>query len=95
MGRYHEKLENYKKSLPSSGYQYVDIDSLYIPYPNSLYNSEKIESNTYLLNMKEAIRFLPPIVVIDLGDVYSLSDGYHRVSIYKYLGLKQIKAEVY
>jgi len=29
MGRYHEKLENYKKSLPSSGSQYVDVDSLY------------------------------------------------------------------
>ena len=29
MGRYHEKLENYKKSLPSSGSQYVNVDSLY------------------------------------------------------------------
>ena len=73
----------------------IDIDSLYIPYPTSLCSNERIESDQYLLNMIELVEFLPPIEVIDLGGVYSLSDGYHRVSIYKYLGLKKIKAEVY
>ena len=73
----------------------VDMDSLYIPYPDSLYNNERIESEQYLIDMKNHIEDLPPIEVIDLGDIYSLSNGYHRVSIYKYLGLKQIRAEVY
>ena len=71
------------------------IEFSYHDYPNSLCSNERIESDQYLLNMIELVEFLPPIEVIDLGGVYSLSDGYHRVSIYKYLGLKKIKAEVY
>lgn len=73
----------------------INVDDLYIPYPESICNSERIESDQYLLDMIELVEFLPPIKIIDLGDIYSLSDGYHRISIYKYLGLKKIKAEIY
>ena len=73
----------------------ISIDDLYIPYSDSLCSNESIESDQYLLDMIEFVEFLPPIEVINLGDVLSLSNGYHRVSIYKYLGLKKIKAEVY
>ena len=73
----------------------INIDDLYIGTPEHIYNKEEIETIPYLIRMKENVVNLPPIEVIDLGDEYSLSNGYHRVSIYKYLGLKQIKAEVY
>lgn len=73
----------------------IDIDSLYIPYPESLYSKETIESNLYLLNMKKNVEKLPPIKVINLGNEYSLSDGYHRVSIFKNLNYKKIIAEVH
>ncbi len=73
----------------------INIDDLYIGTPEHIYNKESIETNLYLIKMKDDLKNLPPIEVIDLGDVYSLSNGYHRVSIYKYLGLKKIKAEVY
>lgn len=73
----------------------IDIDSLYIPYPESLYSKESIESNPYLLNMRKNVENLPPIEVINLGNEYSLSDGYHRVSIFKYLNCRKISAEVH
>ena len=73
----------------------INIDDLHIPYPDSLCSNERIESDRYLLDMIKLVEFLPPIKVIDLGDVYSLSDGYHRISIYKYLGITKTKAEVY
>jgi len=73
----------------------INIDDLYIGYPEHIYDKEAIKTDPYLIKMKENANMLPPIQVIDLGDVFSLSNGYHRVSIYKYLGLKKIKAEVY
>ena len=73
----------------------ISINDLYIGVPEHIYDKEAIETNPYLIKMKENVKMLPPIEVIDLGDVLSLSNGYHRVSIYKYLGLKKIKAEVY
>lgn len=74
----------------------INIDDLYIPYPDSLCSNERIESDQYLIDMVECVEFLPPIKTIDLGNgIYSLSDGYHRVSIYRYLGIKKIKVEVY
>jgi len=73
----------------------INIDDLYIGTPEHIYSKEEIETDPYLIKMRENVENLPPIEVIDLGDVYSLSNGYHRVSIYKYLDLKQIKAEVY
>ena len=73
----------------------INIDDLYIGTPEHIYNNEEIETDLYLIKMKNNLKKLPPIEVIDLGDAYSLTDGYHRVSIYKYLNLKQIKAEVY
>ena len=73
----------------------INIDDLFIGTPEHIYNKEAIETDPYLINMKQNLKDLPPIKVIDLGDIYSLSNGYHRVSIYMYLGLKKIKAEVY
>jgi len=73
----------------------INIDDLYIGVPEHIYNKEEIENDSYLIKMKENVENLPPIEVIDLGNEYSLSNGYHRVSIYKYLGIKKIKAEVY
>ena len=73
----------------------ININDLHIPYPDSLCNSKRIESDKYLLDMIECVHFLPPIETIDLGGIYSLTDGYHRVSIYIYLGLKKFRAEVY
>ena len=73
----------------------INVSDLYIGTPESIYNKESIETDLYLIEMKKNVKNLPPIEVIDLGDIYSLTNGYHRVSIYKYLGLKKIKAEVY
>jgi len=74
----------------------INIDDLYIGVPEHIYNKEAIETDFYLIKMKDNLKSLPPIEVIDLWDgTYSLSNGYHRVSIYKYLGIKKIKAEIY
>jgi len=73
----------------------INVDDLHIGTPESIFNKEAIETDPYLISMKQNLKDLPPINVIDLGDIYSLSDGYHRISIYKYLGITKIKAEVY
>ena len=73
----------------------INIDDLFIGIPEHIYNKKAIETDPYLISMKQNLKSLPPIKVIDLGDIYSLSNGYHRVSIYKYLNIKKIKAEVY
>ena len=73
----------------------INVDDLYIGTPEAIFSKEAIETNPYLISMKQNLKSLPPIKVIDLGDIYSLSDGYHRISIYKYLDLKKIKAVIY
>jgi hypothetical protein len=37
---------------------------------------------------------LPPIDVYQVGDMYFVRDGHHRVSVHRSLGLKQIEADV-
>ena len=73
----------------------INISDLFIGTPNALFSKVAIEKDPYLVSMRKNLKNLPPIEVIDLGNVYSLTNGYHRGSIYMYLGLKKIKAEVY
>jgi hypothetical protein len=37
---------------------------------------------------------LPPVDLIQLGDVYLVKDGHHRISVAKALGQEVIDAEV-
>jgi len=74
----------------------IFIEELYIPYEENLYKN--IEEDPYLNNMLKNIENLPPLKVIDLGneyiDRYSLQDGYHRISVYKYKKINKFKVEI-
>lgn len=71
------------------------IENIYIGYPESLYSEKDIQNDKYLNQMKTDINKLPPIKVIEISDnLFSLSDGYHRYSIFKYLKHKKIKCEI-
>jgi hypothetical protein len=37
---------------------------------------------------------LPPVVLIQLGDIYFVRDGHHRISVAHALGQKEIEAEI-
>lgn len=37
---------------------------------------------------------LPPVDLVELGDVYFVNDGHHRISVAKMLGQREIEAEV-
>jgi hypothetical protein len=37
---------------------------------------------------------LPPVDLIELGDVYFVNDGHHRISVAKMLGQREIEAQV-
>lgn len=75
----------------------IKISDLYIGYPEHINNILKtIDSEPYMIKMAENIKNLPPIEVINLcNGIYSLSDGHHRVALYKYNRLTKIEAEVY
>ncbi len=71
------------------------IKNIYIGYPESLYSAGYIRDNEYLRQMAMDVNKLPPIKVIKLSDNdFSLSDGYHRISIFKHLNHKKIRCEV-
>ena len=73
----------------------IKIENIYIGYPESLYSAKDIQKDVYLSQMVVNVNDLPPIKVIKLSDnEFSLSDGYHRISIFKYLNKRQIKCEV-
>ena len=75
------------KKMPKA----VLMKNIYIGYPESLYSSEAIQKDKYLSQMVIDVDKLPPITVIKLSDIeYSLSDGYHRISIFMYLNYKKI-----
>ena len=71
------------------------MKNIYIGYPESIYSSITIQKDKYLSQMVKDINKLPPIKVIRLSDNdFSLSDGYHRISIFKHLHYTKIKCEV-
>jgi hypothetical protein len=37
---------------------------------------------------------LPPVALIQVGDVYFVRDGHHRISVARALGRNQIEAKV-
>jgi hypothetical protein len=37
---------------------------------------------------------LPPVCLIQVGDVYFVRDGHHRISVAKVMGQEQIDAEI-
>lgn len=37
---------------------------------------------------------LPPVELVEVGDVYFVNDGHHRISVAKMLGQREIEAEV-
>lgn len=37
---------------------------------------------------------LPPVDLVEVGDVYFVNDGHHRISVAKMLGQREIEAEV-
>lgn len=71
------------------------MKSIYVGYPEGLYSSEDIKKDKYLNQMVVDINKLPPVQVIKLsGNKFSLSNGYHRFSVFKYLDYIEIKCEV-
>ncbi|MFX1478324.1 MAG: hypothetical protein ACFFCI_09335 [Promethearchaeota archaeon] len=86
----------YKKADAEEGhFIIIDIDKIHVPYPESLYSSEEIEKDEYLTQLVEDVLYLPPIQVIKLSEKgFSLSNGYHRLSIFKHLNYTKIKCEV-
>ena len=73
----------------------MNIDDIYVGYPEGLYSSEDIKKDQYLSQMAKDVKKLPPVQVIKLSDnEFSLSNGYHRFSIFKYLNYTKIRCEV-
>jgi hypothetical protein len=72
----------------------INITDLYYGYKECIeQHLENINTDPYLQQMVKDINKLPPVSVIDIG-FYSLSNGYHRLAVHLYLGLKTIKIEV-
>ncbi len=71
------------------------MEDIYIGYPESLYSIKDIQGDKYLSKMVIDVDKLPLITVIKLSDnEFSLSDGYHRFSVLKYLNYDRIRCEV-
>ena len=71
------------------------LENIYIPYLSHILSSDYILNNEYMFIMLKDVKKLPPISVIKLSDSeYSLSDGYHRLSIFKHLNYKKIICEI-
>ena len=73
----------------------ISMEKIYVGYPEGLYSSEIIKKDKYLSQMVKDIEKLPPIKVIKLSDnEFSLSDGYHRFSVFKYSNYTKVRCEV-
>jgi len=67
-----------------------------LSYPEEIFTSNQIIDDKYLSQMVLDVNKLAPIGVIQLSkDLYSLSDGRHRLSVFKHLNYKKIRCEVY
>ncbi len=76
-------------------FETISMKNIYVGYPEGLYTSEDIQKDKYLNQMVVDINKLPPIQIIKLSDnEFSLSNGYHRFSVFKYLNYTKIKCEV-
>ena len=53
-----------------------------------------LERWTNIMVAMERMEPLPPIEVYKLGDQYYIIDGHHRVSVAKWLGIKELTAHV-
>jgi hypothetical protein len=72
--------------------RYHDFVQAFLPATESIrHRWEKIAA----LYLDPSSRGLPPIEVYQVGDGYFVSDGNHRVSVARQLGLKEIEAHVW
>lgn len=71
----------------------IEIENIWTGYP--LYTSKDIQNDEYLSQMVQDVSKLPPVQVIKLSEnEFSLSNGYHRFSVFKHLNYTKIKCEV-
>ena len=76
-------------------FETISIENIYVGYLEGLYSSEDIQKDKYLSQMVKDVRKLPPVQVIKLSDNnFSLSNGYHRFSVFKHLNYTKIRCEV-
>jgi len=79
----------------STEFKTIPMEDIYVHSCKDLYSSEYIKWDEYLSQMVRDAKNLPPITVIKLSDqAYSLTDGYHRLSVFKYLNYAQVRCEV-
>ncbi|MDH3324026.1 MAG: hypothetical protein OEL89_00145 [Candidatus Peregrinibacteria bacterium] len=73
----------------------IKRNEIHVPVARGLYHPEFVKSDNYLCKMCQNVYNLPPIQVIDVGgDQYVLSNGYHRLSVFDFLGMNDIIVEV-
>jgi hypothetical protein len=67
----------------------LDFDAAF--YPTSLHNEERWIS---VASAQQLDVNLPPVELIQAGDIYYVRDGHHRISVARLLGQKEIEANV-
>ncbi len=66
-----------------------DFDATF--YPTQSHNMDRWASVAVAFQLGIA---LPPVELVQAGDTYYVRDGHHRISVARYLGQKEIEAEV-
>lgn len=90
----HQEIDQGTQSIPLANIvgsvgRYRDFDRAFLPLSGA--NAARWRQIDVALN---ELRILPPIEVYQIGDVYFVRDGNHRVSVAKANGLTHIEAYV-
>ncbi len=75
--------------IRGSASRVTDFDAGFRPL--QMHNSQRWVNIAQAYHRAEA---LPPVELVQIGDIYFVNDGHHRISVAKLLGQQEIEAEV-
>jgi hypothetical protein len=75
--------------IRGSASRVTDFDADFRPL--QMHNSQRWVNIALAYHREEA---LPPVELVQMGDIYFVNDGHHRISVAKLLGQQEIEAEV-
>jgi hypothetical protein len=75
--------------IRGSASRVTDFDAGFRPL--QMHNSQRWVNIAQAYHREEA---LPPVELVQIGEIYFVNDGHHRISVAKLLGQQEIEAEV-